>query len=54
VKCSGLEVMALDAGSRHEELGVRFRLVESSEELHRTPFGATQQFHYYYSASSRA
>ena len=46
--CSGLDVMRYDAESLHEEFGVRFRLVESSEELHHTPFGTTQQFLYCY------
>lgn len=43
-KCSGLEVMRYDAESLHGEFGARFRLVESSKELHQTPFGTTQQF----------
>lgn len=47
-KCSGLDVMRYDAESLHEEFGVRFRLVGSSEELHHTPFGTTQQFLYCY------
>jgi SAM-dependent methyltransferase len=47
-KCSGLDVMRYDAESLHGEFGVRFRLVESSKELHRTPFGTTQQFLYCY------
>jgi SAM-dependent methyltransferase len=47
-KCSGLEVMRYDAGSLHDEFGARFRLVESSNELHETPFGTTQQFLYCY------
>lgn len=47
-KCSGLEVMRYDAESLHGEFGARFRLVESSEELHQTPFGTTQQFLYCY------
>lgn len=47
-KCSGLEVMRYDAESLHGEFGRRFRLVESSKELHETPFGATQQFLYCY------
>jgi 2-polyprenyl-3-methyl-5-hydroxy-6-metoxy-1,4-benzoquinol methylase len=45
-KCSGLEVMRYDAESLHNEFGVRFRLVESSKELHNTPLGTTQQFLY--------
>lgn len=47
-KCSGLDVVRYDAESLHEEFGTRFRLVESSEELHETPFGTTQQFLYCY------
>jgi hypothetical protein len=47
-KCSGLEVMRYDAKSLHNEFGARFRLVESSNELHNTPFGTTQQFLYCY------
>ena len=43
-KCAGLEVMRYDSESLHGEFGGRFRLVESSKELHQTPFGATQQF----------
>jgi len=43
-KCSGLDVVRYDAESLHEQFGVRFRLVKSSKELHRTPFGTTQQF----------
>ena len=47
-KCSGLEVMRYDAESLHDEFGRHFRLVESLKELHRTPFGTTQQFLYCY------
>ena len=47
-KCSGLEVVRYDAESLHREFGVSFRLVESSTELHRTPFETTQQFLYCY------
>ena len=47
-KCSGLDVIRYDADSLHSEFGVRFRLEESSKELHRTPFGTTQQFLYCY------
>ena len=48
MQCSGLEVMRYDADSLHNEFGARFRLVESSKELHQTPFGKTQQFLYCY------
>lgn len=47
-KCSGLEVVRYDAESLHREFGVHFRLLGSSQELHRTPFGTTQQFLYCY------
>ena len=47
-KCSGLEAMRYDADSLHGEFGARFRLIESSQELHHTPFGTTQQFLYCY------
>ena len=48
MKCSGLDVVRYDAGSLHGEFGARFRLIASSQELHRTPFGTTQQFVYCY------
>jgi 2-polyprenyl-3-methyl-5-hydroxy-6-metoxy-1,4-benzoquinol methylase len=48
VKCSGLDVMRYDADSLHHEFGARFRLVESSKEIHNTPFGTQQQFLYCY------
>ena len=47
-KCSGLEVVRYDADSLHKEFGARFRRVDSSKELHKTPFGTTQQFLYCY------
>lgn len=47
-KCSGLEVVRYDADSLHDQFGARFRLVESSQELHATPQGTTQQFLYCY------
>jgi 2-polyprenyl-3-methyl-5-hydroxy-6-metoxy-1,4-benzoquinol methylase len=47
-KCSGLDVMRYDADSLHNQFGARFRLVESSHELHKTPFGTRQQFLYCY------
>jgi ubiquinone/menaquinone biosynthesis C-methylase UbiE len=43
-KCSGLDVVRYDAEALHRQFGARFRLVESSKELHQTPFGTTQQF----------
>lgn len=47
-KCSGLDVMRYDEESLHRQFGVRFRLEESSKEVHQTPFGTTQQFLYCY------
>jgi SAM-dependent methyltransferase len=45
-KCSGLDVRRYDAESFQDELGDHFRLVESCQELHRTPFGTAQPFVY--------
>jgi 2-polyprenyl-3-methyl-5-hydroxy-6-metoxy-1,4-benzoquinol methylase len=47
-KCSGLNAMRYDAESLHGQFGARFRLINSSKELHQTPFGTTQQFLYCY------
>jgi SAM-dependent methyltransferase len=47
-RCSGLDVVRYDADSLHAEFGGRFRLVESSKQLHSTPFGTQQQFLYCY------
>jgi hypothetical protein len=47
-KCSGLEVMRYDAELLQREFGARFRMVGTSEELHRTPSGTMQQFLYCY------
>lgn len=45
-KCSGLDVMRYDAEALHREFGRRFRIEESSKELHRTPWGSAQEFVY--------
>jgi 2-polyprenyl-3-methyl-5-hydroxy-6-metoxy-1,4-benzoquinol methylase len=45
-KCSGLDVVRYDAEALHAEFGTGFRLVESSQEWHVTPFGSRQQFLY--------
>jgi ubiquinone/menaquinone biosynthesis C-methylase UbiE len=47
-RCSGLDVVRYDAESLHREFGVHFRMLGSSTELHRTPFGTIQQFLYCY------
>jgi SAM-dependent methyltransferase len=45
-RCSGLDVVRYDAESLHNEFGKRFRLLESSKQLHHTPLGTLQQFLY--------
>jgi ubiquinone/menaquinone biosynthesis C-methylase UbiE len=45
-KCSGLDVQRYSAESLHGEFGRRFRLIDSVEEMHETPFGTQQQFVY--------
>lgn len=45
-RCSGLDVVRYDAESLHAEFGANFRLVSSSQQMHETPFGTTQQFLY--------
>ncbi|MBV8811386.1 MAG: class I SAM-dependent methyltransferase [Acidobacteriaceae bacterium] len=47
-RCSGLDVVRYDSESLHDEFGDRFRLINSTTESHRTPFGTTQQFLYCY------
>ena len=51
-RCSGLDVVRYDSESLHNEFGRRFRLVESSTQLHHTPSGAVQQFLYCYLQTS--
>jgi SAM-dependent methyltransferase len=45
-KCSGLDVVRYDGESLHQEFGPKFDLLESSREIHQTPFGTTQNFFY--------
>ena len=45
-QCSGLDVVRYDAESLYAEFGGHFRMLESAKELHKTPFGTTQQFVY--------
>jgi 2-polyprenyl-3-methyl-5-hydroxy-6-metoxy-1,4-benzoquinol methylase len=47
-QCSGLATVRYDAEGLHHEFGNRFQLIESSTELHETPFGTQQQFLYCY------
>ena len=51
-KCSGLDVVRYDTEGLHNEFGNAFNLVESTTELHETPFGTTQQFLYCYCIKS--
>lgn len=44
VKCSGLDVVRYDAESLHKEFGVRFRLLDSSKELHQSPWVQPSSF----------
>jgi hypothetical protein len=43
-KCSGLPTVRYSPETLSQELGARFRLEESTRELHRTPFSTTQDF----------
>jgi len=45
-KCSGLDVVRYDAERLHGEFGPQFRLLDSVNELHRTPWGTPQEFMY--------
>ena len=47
-RCSGLDVVRYDREKLHAEFGAHFRLIDSSKELHYTPWGAPQQFLYCY------
>jgi len=45
-KCSGLHVARYSAGELHGTFGEPFTLLGSSTDLHKTPWGSTQQFVY--------
>jgi 2-polyprenyl-3-methyl-5-hydroxy-6-metoxy-1,4-benzoquinol methylase len=45
-KCSGLDTVRYSSGDLLDEFGNDFRLVESVDEAHRTPFGTEQNFIY--------
>ena len=47
-KCSGLDVQRYDSEELRAQFGGGFRLVDSTKELHYTPWGAGQQFVYCY------
>jgi len=45
-RCSGLEVVRYSPSTLQAEMGTGFRLLESIDEEHRTPFDTTQNFVY--------
>ena len=45
-RCSGLDVVRYDVQSLHAEFGENFRLISSSQHVHKTPLGTNQQFLY--------
>ncbi|HJS19584.1 MAG TPA: class I SAM-dependent methyltransferase [Anaerolineales bacterium] len=47
-RCSGLDVVRYSPDSLHNEFGEGFELLDSTQELHHTPFGAEQKFIYCY------
>jgi hypothetical protein len=46
-QCSGLDVVRYDAARISTEFGGHFRLVNTVDELHTTPWGTPQQFTYF-------
>jgi 2-polyprenyl-3-methyl-5-hydroxy-6-metoxy-1,4-benzoquinol methylase len=46
LQCSGLPVMRYSAAQLHAQFADGFLLISHERELHRTPFGTTQQFTY--------
>jgi len=47
-QCSGLNVMRYSPDGLHHEFGDDFHLINSTQEVHRTPFGTEQKFTYCY------
>jgi SAM-dependent methyltransferase len=45
-RCSGLPVMRYDAQGLGETLGPAFKLLETRDQAHRTPWGSSQQFQF--------
>lgn len=45
-KCSGLDLVRYSPETLQAELGNEFKLVEHFNEIHKTPFGTTQNFVY--------
>lgn len=48
LRCSGLQIVRYDADGLHDEFGDSFELVDTTSELHHTPFGTEQKFTYCY------
>ena len=46
-KCSGLDIVQYDAASMAAELGPGFELLETRDEIHRTPRATDQHFLYF-------
>jgi len=53
-KCSGLNVVRYSAEGMHREFGNDFELVDTTTEVHHTPFGTDQQFIYCYCRKTTA
>jgi ubiquinone/menaquinone biosynthesis C-methylase UbiE len=47
-RCSGLQVSRYEPESLHQEFGDSFILLDSTREIHHTPFGTEQKFIYCY------
>lgn len=47
-RCSGLQVSRYEPESLHQEFGDSFILLDSTKEVHHTPFGTEQKFIYCY------
>jgi ubiquinone/menaquinone biosynthesis C-methylase UbiE len=47
-RCSGLEVVRYSPDSLHDEFGDDFDLLNTTNDLHQTPFGTEQKFIYCY------
>ena len=47
-RCSGLQVSRYEPESLHQEFGDSFVLLDSTKEIHHTPFGTEQKFLYCY------
>lgn len=48
LRCSGLDVVRYSPDSLHDEFGSDFELIDTTSELHHTPFGTEQKFIYCY------